>query len=51
VAVVERYLTRPEAVRAWARDRHRQVGDRGRIPAELTAEYLAEFGDLVRLAA
>ena len=47
VTVLIQYLTRPEAVRAWARERDLDVPERGRVPAEVTARYLAWFGDLV----
>jgi hypothetical protein len=47
VTVLVRYLGRPEAVRAWARDRELAVAERRRVPAELTARYLAWLGDFV----
>ena len=31
-------------VRQWAREQGVQVGERGRLPAELVAQYLAEQG-------
>jgi hypothetical protein len=48
---MESYLSRPSAVREWARQRGIAVGDRGRLPAELVEAYLERFRSLQRAAA
>jgi len=49
--LLELYLARPSAVREWARQQGIEIGDRGRIPADLIESYLEQFGELTRRAA
>ena len=40
---MEAYLSRPSAVRDWARRKGIPVGQRGRIPDDILETYLAQF--------
>ncbi len=49
--LVDQYLARPAAVRAWARRQGIDVGERGRLPVSLVERYMERFRQLERAAA